>query len=235
MIIINADVGEGSVNDKDIMPLISWCNIACGAHAGSEEEVEKTIALAKRNKVQVGAHPGYADKENFGRIKLNLSYKELVQSLTDQIQLIAKKAEEQGVKMIHVKPHGALYNQAVKETSIANAILEAVQNVDKSLYIVTQKNGILDTLAKGVLKVKYEAFLDRAYEEDLTLVSRSKPGAILTDPNEVLIHVNNMINRGVVRTITGSEKSISFDTLCVHGDHQNSVEILKYLQQNLNK
>ena len=231
--VINADVGEESGNDEQIMPLISWCNIACGGHAGNENEIEKTVTLAIRNNVQIGAHPGYPDKVNFGRVKVEMNYTDLVDSLTNQIQLVSQKTREQGAKIVHVKPHGALYNDAVKENITARAIIDAVKNIDKSLYIITQKNGVLDKLSQGVLKVKYEAFMDRAYEEDLSLVSRSKPGAVLSTPEGVFEHVNKMINRGVVRTISGVEKSIFFDTICVHGDHQNSVSILKYLHQKI--
>ena len=229
--IINADVGEESGNDEQIMPLISWCNIACGEHAGNENEIEKTVALAVKHNVKMGAHPGYPDKVNFGRVKVEMDYTDLVDSLTNQIQLVSQKAREQGAKIVHVKPHGALYNEAVKEIRIAEAIIEAVKNVDKSLLVITQKNGLLDKLSQDVLEVKYEAFMDRVYEEDLSLVSRLKPGAVLSDPEEVFEHVNRMINRGVVRTISGIEKPIIFDTICVHGDHQNSVSILKYLHQ----
>ena len=229
--VINADVGEESGNDEQIMPLISWCNIACGGHAGNENEIEKTVALAIRNNVQIGAHPGYPDKVNFGRVKVEMNYTDLVDSLTNQIQLVSQKTREQGAKIVHVKPHGALYNEAIKENITARAIIDAVKNIDKSLYIVTQKNGILDKLSQGVLEVKYEAFMDRAYEKDLSLVPRSKPGAILSTPEEVFEHVNMMIKKGVVRTISCAEKSIIFDTICVHGDHPNSVSILKYLHK----
>ena len=179
----------------------------------------------------MGAHPSYPDKANFGRVKVKMNYTDLVDSLTNQIQLVSQKAREQGAKIVHVKPHGALYNDAVKENITARAIIDAVKNIDKSLYIVTQKNGILDKLSQGVLEVKYEAFMDRAYEEDLSLVSRSKPSAILSTPEEVFEQVNKMINKGVVRTISGAEKPIIFDTICVHGDHRNSVSILKYLHK----
>ncbi len=230
-IILNADVGEEAGFDDKIMPYVSWCNISCGSHAGNEQVIQDTINLAIKNKVKIGAHPSYPDRENFGRKSMELSYDDLVKTITDQIQLVKHFTEKAGVKLHHVKPHGALYNDAIKNEAIALAIIEAVKNIDKSLYLITAKYSKLSYLSSDELNVKYEVFADRNYNKDLTLVSRSKENAVIVDPDEVFEHVYRMISDNKIRTAGGEEKSIFFDTICVHGDNPNSVEILEYLSK----
>ncbi len=228
-IILNADVGEEAGFDAQIMPYISWCNISCGSHAGNEQVVQDTINLAIKNKVKIGAHPSYPDRAHFGRKSLKMAHADLVKTITDQIRLVKRYVEKAGAKLHHVKPHGALYNDAVKDELVATAILKAVKNVDKSLYLITAENSKLSYLSKGKLKVKYEVFADRNYNEDLTLVSRSKENAVIVDAEEVFEHVLRMISEGKIKTIKGEKKPVFFDTICVHGDTPNSVEILEYM------
>ncbi len=234
-IIFNADVGEEAGFDDQIMPYISWCNIACGAHAGNDQVIEKTIKLAMKHNVKIGAHPSYPDRENFGRVSVEISQGDLIQTLTDQIQKVKLKAEELGGALHHVKPHGALYNDAIKNEAIANSIFNVVQNIDKSLSIITLKESKLSYLCKDVLVVKQEAFADRNYNEDLSLVSRSKKGAVITDPVQVFDHVFKMVSEGKIKTIEGEEKVAFFDTICVHGDNPKSVDILKCLHSEFSK
>lgn len=228
-IILNADVGEEAGFDAEIMQYISWCNIACGSHAGSAEVIQETIALAMKYDVKIGAHPSYPDRENFGRTKVEIPYDDLVKTITEQIQLVKSLTEKAGGKLHHVKPHGALYNEAVKNESVALAIIEAVKNVDKRLYIITLKNAKLSYLSRGDFEVKHEAFSDRNYNDDLTLVSRKEKEALLTDPKEIFGHVKRMVAEGKVKTKNRVEVPIFFDTICVHGDNPKSVQILKYL------
>ncbi len=228
-IILNADVGEEAGFDAEIMQYISWCNIACGSHAGSVEVIRETIALAMKYDVKIGAHPSYPDRENFGRTRIKMPYDDLVKTITEQIQLVKSLTEKAGGKLHHVKPHGALYNEAVKNESVALAIIEAVKNVDKRLYIITLKNAKLSYLSRGNFEVKHEAFADRNYNDDLTLVSRKEKEALLTDPKEVFDHVKRMVVEGKVKTKNRVEVPIFFDTICVHGDNPKSVQILKYL------
>ncbi|WP_378176231.1 5-oxoprolinase subunit PxpA [Aquimarina sp. SS2-1] len=234
-IILNSDVGEGAGFDEQIMPYISWCNIACGIHAGSDQEIQKTIDLALEHKVKIGAHPSYPDRENFGRRVIDISYDDLVSILTDQIQKVKLLTEETGGYLHHVKPHGALYNEAVKNEVVANAIINSVLNVDKKLYIITPEASIISYIAKGNIRVKYEVFADRNYNEDLTLVSRAEKNAVIKNPENVFEHVRKMVSDGKVKTITGEEFPIFFDTICVHGDNSKSVEILEYIFKEFSK
>ncbi|MBQ4821032.1 5-oxoprolinase subunit PxpA [Aquimarina sp. MMG016] len=229
-IILNADVGEEIGFDAEIMPFISWCNIACGSHAGNEEVIQKTINLAIENNVKIGAHPSYPDRENFGRKVMSISYEDLVQSITGQIRLVKFYVEQKGETLHHVKPHGALYNHAVKNREVAKAIIESVKNIDKDLYLITPKDSEISYLSKGVLNIKFEAFADRNYNEDLTLVSRSENESVITDPEHVFDHVFKMVSQGKIKTKRGEELPIFFDTICIHGDTQNVVEILKFLR-----
>ncbi|WP_108809392.1 5-oxoprolinase subunit PxpA [Aquimarina spinulae] len=228
-IILNADVGEEAGFDAEIMQYISWCNIACGSHAGDAEVIQKTVELAIQHNVKIGAHPSYPDRENFGRTKVEMPYDDLVKTITKQIQLVKSLTEKAGGKLHHVKPHGALYNEAVKNEVVALAIIEAVKNIDRSLPIVTLKNAKLSYLSREDFEVKYEAFADRNYNDDLTLVSRKEKEALLTEPKEVFDHVKRMVTEGKVKTKNRVEVPIFFDTICVHGDNPKSVQILKYL------
>lgn len=234
-IILNADVGEEVGFDEKIMPYISWCNIACGAHAGSEKEIQKTIELAIAHGVKIGAHPSYPDRKNFGRVVMDIPYHELVETITGQIQLVKLLTERAGEELHHVKPHGALYTHAFKNDMVAKAIIESVKNSDKSLLLISQNNSKIEYFSNGVLEIKREAFADRNYNTDMTLVSRSESEAVLTDPKKVFDHMNRMIFDGVVKTKTGEKLPIVFDTICVHGDTPNSVEILKYIYEKFSE
>ncbi|WP_271764866.1 5-oxoprolinase subunit PxpA [Aquimarina algiphila] len=234
-IIFNADVGEGAGFDAQIMPFISWCNIACGSHAGDQEEIQKTIRLASTHKVKIGAHPSYPDRENFGRVKMALAYDDLVKTIVAQIEEVKFYVDKKGEELHHVKPHGALYNEVVKNEEVASAVLEAINNIDKSLLIITSKKSKLSYLVKDKFRLKFEAFADRNYNDDLTLVSRSENEAVLTDVKQVFEHLKRMVLEDKVRTKKGEELPIFFDTICVHGDNPKSVDILKYLHQEFLK
>ncbi|SHJ06858.1 5-oxoprolinase subunit PxpA [Aquimarina spongiae] len=231
-IVFNADVGEGVGNDHQIMPYISWCNIACGAHAGDEGEIVKTIQLALQHDVKIGAHPSYPDRKNFGRKSMQMDFEDLVRSITQQIQLVKNYVEELGGELHHVKPHGALYNDAFVKKEVSKAILQSIKNVDKSLRIVTLKDSVLSYLCKDGFRVYFEAFADRNYNDDMTLVFRAEKDAILENKLDVFEHVKRMVVDGKIKTKTGKEQTVFFDTICVHGDNQNAVEIIRYLHSN---
>ncbi len=230
---LNSDVGEEAGFDDQIMKYISWCNIACGAHAGGDVIIQKTIDLAQAHDVKIGAHPSYPDRENFGRKPMSLKYEDLVSVLTDQIAIVKKYADQSGVKLHHVKPHGALYNEAIKNDEVASAIIQSVKNVDKSLVIISTKESSFSYLCEGEIGIKYEVFADRNYAKDLSLVPRSEKKAVLFDPEKILDHVFRMISEGKVKTIEGEERSVFFDTICVHGDNPKSVQILEYIYKEL--
>lgn len=228
---INCDVGEGLGNEHVIMSLISSCNISCGAHAGTVEVIDEVIALAKKYKVKVGAHPSYPDRKNFGRKVLPISNEALESSLISQLTLFKERCASQSVAIHHVKPHGALYNMAAIDETIANVVLDAIKEVFGSISIYAPWNSILAKQAKKQeYKVVFEAFADRNYNVDGTLVSRSQSNAIRTDIASIVEHVMRMKN-GKVKTVEGIEKKIQAQTFCVHGDHPNVIQILKALQK----
>jgi UPF0271 protein len=233
---INSDLGEGIGNDEDIMPFISSANIACGAHAGSPAMMERTVRLAKQYEVQIGAHPGYADAENFGRIEMHLSAEEIEDLVLQQISALAEIARANGCAMAHVKAHGALYNQAAKERPLADAIVRAVKCFDKELILYGLAGSQLIAAGiEGGLRVAAEGFPDRAYEENGGLRSRKMPGALIEDPKEAAANGLRLAGKGVVITRENGEEKLRVDTLCVHGDSPWAVETAKALNEILEK
>lgn len=234
MIDINCDVGEGLDNEHLLMPFISSCNVACGGHAGSVAIMDKVIQLAIDHNVKIGAHPSFPDRPNFGRVVMDISNRELQESLIDQLQLFKERAQLKGVEVHHVKPHGALYNLIAKDRKKAAVVLEAIQSVFPMLNIYAPYNSEMEKEAtsKGV-PVIYEAFADRNYTDNLRLVSRRESNAVLTEPMSVVQHVKRMVVSSKVRTVSGAEKEIKASTFCVHGDNENAVSILKELRRHL--
>jgi UPF0271 protein len=229
---INCDVGEGLGNESALMPFISSCSIACGGHAGDDLTINETIKLALKNNVKIGAHPSFPDRKNFGRKVMDLDEKYLQQSLEDQINLVNMHAKRLGATLYHVKAHGALYNQAAIDPKMAQIILHAVKNTVKNAVLYVPYNSIIEKLAlKNKIETKVEAFADRNYNENLTLVSRTNENAIITDRDLLLEHLLKMIIRKKVKTICGVEVDIFADTYCIHGDNPNAVEILKYVSK----
>jgi len=159
---INCDLGEGGEYDSQLMPLISACNIACGGHAGDVKTMTKTLLLAKENKVEIGAHPSYPDKENFGRVSMKISEENLIISIINQILSLHKIAQEHGEILTHIKPHGALYNDAAKDKNIAEIVLKAIDKCSLNLPIYCPENSAIFHLIKDKKKVVFEAFADRA-------------------------------------------------------------------------
>lgn len=233
---INSDVGEGVGNEAVLMPYLSSCNIACGGHAGDLETIDKVIALAMKHHVKIGAHPSYPDRANFGRKVLPMDASELKKSLKEQILRVSAflptgqaGAKEQQTSLHHVKPHGALYNKAAVDAVTANIIIETIEEIDDRLCLFVPYNSVIADLAKGRLRTMVEGFADRNYNEDYSLVSRSKKDALLTEPEKVWEHILPMITEHTLRTITGKEVSFQIETLCVHGDTTSAIEIVKYV------
>ncbi|NJW51308.1 5-oxoprolinase subunit PxpA [Salinimicrobium oceani] len=230
---INCDLGEGGDYDKQLMPLISACNIACGGHAGTVESMQHTVDLAMANAVEIGAHPSYPDKNNFGRISLQMNPKELRRTLVAQILSLKQITEAEGAVLTHVKPHGALYNDAYINAEVAQSIIDAVLEFGDELVLYAAEGSVISELAKGKLKVRYEAFADRNYNADGTLVSRKETAAVITQKEQVLDHLFSMISEGKITPQKGQKFDTFATTFCVHSDTPNSVEILQYLQREL--
>lgn len=233
---INCDVGEGVGNEALLMPYISSCNIACAAHAGDIKTIDNVIRLAKHHNVKIGAHPSFPDKENFGRKIIPISDDALQKSIENQISLLMERTSLQGTTLQHIKLHGALYNLAAIDEKTARIAINAIRNTIKDVVIFVPYKSIISDLAKHEgYGICYETFADRNYNDDLSLVSRKLPNAIISDKDDVLNHILRMITTQTVRSVTGKDMAIKSDTICVHGDHKNVISILTYLQQSLKK
>lgn len=232
---INCDLGEGFGNESLIMPFISSCNIACGGHAGNQTIIDEVITLAKKYQVKIGAHPSFPDKDNFGRKLMEISDFDLQKSLENQILLMVERANLQQVNVHHVKPHGALYNLVVNDSISAQIVVNAIINTIPSAFLYVPYASEIEKVAlKNGLNIKYEAFADRNYNPDLTLISRTEKNALITNKDEVLKHIEEIILNQRVNTSDGF-KCLKTDTICVHGDTINAEKLVKYIHQKLTK
>lgn len=221
---LNSDLGESFGrytigNDDKIIPLITSANVACGYHASDPVVMMETIQRVKEAGIAVGAHPGLPDLMGFGRRSMAISNEEAKAYTLYQISAIGGMCKAVGVKLQHVKPHGALYNMAAKDYDLSKAICEAIYEYDKDLIVMGLSGSEMIKAAKDCgLKSASEVFADRAYEEDGTLVNRRKPGAMIEDEDEAINRVIRMIKEGKVTSITGKDIDIKADSVCVHGD-----------------
>ena len=236
MLNINCDLGEGLNNEHIIMPLIDSCNIACGGHAGDNASMIECVEISIKNNVKIGAHPSYPDKINFGRKKIDISPSELSYSIISQIESLETIADSYGLELNHIKAHGALYNQMIIDAELSNLYLDTIKDFKKkcSLYIPYKSEIEKIALKKG-FSIIYEVFGDRNYNDDLSLVSRNNENALISDPESVVNHIKTIKDTGNVKTINGNYKKIKFDTICVHSDTNNSIEILKKINQEFDE
>jgi 5-oxoprolinase (ATP-hydrolysing) subunit A len=236
---LNCDLGERAAADKTagdeaLMPYISSVNIACGFHAGDPLTIEKTIRSALRHGVSIGAHPGYPDREGFGRRPVKMSSEELRAMILYQAGAVKAMTEAAGGKLRHVKPHGALYNTAAKDYEISMLIAQAVKDLDSSLILVGQSGSELIRAARETgLTCASEVFADRAYNDDGTLVSRDIPGSVLHDTGMMIDRVIRMIKEKTVETISGKIIHVEADTVCIHGDNETAATFVKRLAEEL--
>lgn len=221
---LNCDMGElpSAIADgtqEALMPSFTSVNIACGGHAGDPQTMKTTIEQARRWKLAIGAHPGYADRENFGRFELSLPKEAITDSVYEQVRALAEVAASCGAQLAHVKPHGALYNQAVHNRELAGAIAAGVARWTRNIVLVGLAGSpMLDVFREGGFTVAAEAFADRRYEPNGTLRSRKHDDALIRDPEEAARQALSIVNKGKVIGHDGSEVSIDAQTLCIHGD-----------------
>ena len=235
MLNINCDLGEGLNNEHTIMPLIDSCNIACGGHAGDDSSMIECVEISIKNNIKIGAHPSYPDKINFGRKKVNISPSELSYSIISQIESLEMIADSYGIRLNHIKAHGALYNQMITDSDLSIFYLDSIEDYrDKCSLYVPYKSEIEKIALKRGFRVTYEVFGDRNYNDDLTLVSRDQKNALITDPENVIDHIKTMKETKTVKTINGNFKQIKFDTVCIHSDTNNSIDILKKINKEFN-
>jgi 5-oxoprolinase (ATP-hydrolysing) subunit A len=226
---LNCDMGESFGRyslgkDADLMPLVSSANIACGLHAGDPSVMEATVRLAVRHGVRIGAHPGYPDLQGFGRRAMRLSPDEVEAFTLYQIGALAAFARAHGAELAHVKPHGALYNQAAQDRALANAVARAVQRFSRSLVLVgLAGSAMIDAAADIGLPYAREAFADRAYEADGSLRARALPGSLHSDPEDIARQAQLIARDRRVVAFTGEVLSVEADTLCLHGDHDSAL------------
>ena len=224
---LNSDLGEGAGTDAELMPLISSANVACGAHAGDESTMRETVALARRYGVAVGAHPGYPDRVNFGRVPIAMTDDELSEEVARQIR--ALKRVDPDLKIAHVKAHGALYNRGERDSAVARAIVAGVKKAfappSEVALFAPPRSAMVDAALAAGLRVVREGFVDRAYESDGTLRSRKRPGALHTDPLVAAKQALSFVHEGGVRAHDGSFLDLVVDTLCLHGDTPGAAAI----------
>ncbi|MCI5699727.1 MAG: 5-oxoprolinase subunit PxpA [Lachnospiraceae bacterium] len=238
---LNCDLGESFGNykigmDEEVIPLITSANVACGYHASDPVVMMKTIQMAAENGIGIGAHPGFPDLMGFGRRNMNISTKEAYAYVMYQLGALDAFCKKYGVKMQHVKPHGALYNMAGKDYSLARAVCEAVYDFDHDLILLGLTGSELIHASEAVgLKHANEFFADRAYEEDGSLVARSKAGSMITDEAEALERVIKVVKEGTVTSITGKEISLDINSICVHGDGEKALAFVKLIGERLRK
>jgi UPF0271 protein len=228
---LNADVGESFGpwtlgHDSALFTHITSANVACGYHAGDPGVMRATVELALKHGVAVGAHPGYPDLSGFGRRDMRMSPREVEDLVVYQIGALAGIAAAQGIRLQHVKPHGALYNMAVTDLVLADAIARATASVDRSLVLLGLPGSqLLHAGERAGLRTASEVFADRAYRSDGTLVPRTQPGAVIHDERAVVRRVIAMVRDGVVTAEDGSRVSLRADTICVHGDTPGAAQL----------
>lgn len=236
---LNSDLGESFGRytlglDEEVLGVVSSANVACGFHAGDPVVMARTAALAKARGAAVGAHPGFPDLQGFGRRNMTLSPEEARECVLYQLGALDAFLRPLGMKLQHVKPHGALYNMAAKDPALAKAICLAVRDFDPGLIVLGLSGGQLGVQAEALgLRAVSEVFADRAYEEDGTLVSRSKPGAMIADEDEAAARVVRMVTEGVVTAVTGRDIPIRADSVCVHGDGPRALAFAKKIRAAL--
>jgi UPF0271 protein len=234
----NSDLGEGAGTDMALMPLVTSANIACGGHAGNENTMRTTVELAMRHGVAIGAHPGYPDRERFGRVPMDIPSRELIETVRRQIDSLIGIASRLGARVTHVKAHGALYNQGERDATIARNVIFGIQAATggHELVIVAPPESAMLQEAKTLgMKVAREGFVDRAYESDGTLQSRSIAGSVLTDPAEAVRQALSFVKNGGVTAVDGSFLKLAVDTLCVHGDTPGAPAIASAVRDALLK
>ena len=238
---INCDLGESSKlhsteNDPLLLEIVNSANIACGYHAGDKPTMEKTIEISKKNNVSIGAHPSFKDPENFGRKRLNLPSNEIKKLVIDQINILSNVANNKGMKVTHVKPHGALNNMACENYDLAKVISEAIIQVNKELIFLVPAGSQMEKAGKKLgMKIAAEIFADRNYEDDGNLVSRSKENAMIIDPEIAQKHVIKMVESQALNCYSGKQIPCEIDSVCVHGDGKSAVDTAKQIREGLRK
>ena len=236
---INCDLGEKSKlhnneNDPFLLGIVNSANVACGYHAGDEETMDQVIKISKDNNVSIGAHPSFNDPENFGRKRMSLSPSEIKKLIIDQYEILQRIAFNHNEKVTHIKPHGALNNMACEDLELATTIAKTVNEINKDMIYLVPTGSKMEIAAKKLgMKIACEIFADRNYEDDGNLVSRSKPNALITDPEQAKKHVLSMVKNQTINCHSGKQIPCEIDSICIHGDNSSSLATAKSIKNNL--
>ena len=236
---INCDLGEKSKlhsneSDPELLKIVNSANIACGYHAGDEDTMNEVIKISKNNGVSIGAHPSFKDPENFGRERMNLSSSEIRKLIIDQYEILENIAMKHGENVTHIKPHGALNNMACEDLELATILAKAINEISKELIYLVPTGSKMEEAAKKLnMKIACEIFADRNYEDDGNLVSRKKPHALITNPDEAKKHVLSMVKNQALNCHSGKQIPCEIDSICIHGDNVSSLNTAKSIKLNL--
>ena len=238
---INCDLGEKSKfhsieNDPALLSIVNSANVACGFHAGDIETMKMVIKTCKMNEVSIGAHPSFNDPRNFGRKRINLNSSEIKKLIVDQYQILQDIAVEYNEEVTHIKPHGALNNMACEDLELATTLANTIYKIDKDIIYLVPTGSKMEIAAKKLnMRVACEIFADRNYEDDGTLISRSKPNALIIDPEIAKKHVFNMIKNQSLNCLSGKKIPCEIDSICIHGDNIRSLSTAKAIKEDLLK
>jgi UPF0271 protein len=231
---LNCDLGEGSHAEEALMPLVTSANIACGGHAGDAESMRASVRLALRHRVAIGAHPGYLDREHFGRLERAVTPREVYDLVFTQTRVLQSIADTVSATVRHVKPHGALYNQAARDGTLARAVVDAVRELGLILLAPAASELLAAAMETG-LSVASEVFADRTYQPDGSLTPRSEPDALIAEESVAVTQVLRLVQEGKVRASDGTEIALKADTVCVHGDGPRALDLVRALRRELGR
>ena len=238
---INCDLGEKSkhhsnIHDPDLLEIVNSANVACGFHAGDEETMNQVIKISKKNGVSIGAHPSFNDPENFGRERMNLSSTEIKKLINDQYEILQNIASKYGEDVTHIKPHGALNNMACEDIDLATTLAKTIKEINRDLIYLVPTGSKMEEAAKTLdMKIACEIFADRNYEDNGNLVSRKKPHALITNPEDAKKHVLKMVKTQSLNCHSGKQIPCEIDSVCIHGDNLSSLETARSIKENLIK
>ena len=236
---INCDLGEKSKfhsikNDPELLNIVNSANIACGYHAGDEQTMDMVIQISKKNGVSLGAHPSFNDPENFGRKRMNLNSLEIKKLIFEQYEILQKIAQKYNENVTHIKPHGALNNMACEDLELATTLAVAIKEINKDIIYLVPTGSQMEVAAKkNSLRIACEIFADRNYEDSGNLISRSKPNALITDPELAKNHVLSMVKNQAINCLSGKQIPCEIDSVCIHGDNESSLATAKSIRDNL--
>ena len=236
---INCDLGEkskfhSSENDPKLLNIVNSANIACGYHAGDEQTMDMVIQISKKNGVSMGAHPSFNDPENFGRKRMYLNSLELKKLIFEQYEILQKIAQKHNENITHIKPHGALNNMACENLELATTLAVAIKEINKDIIYLVPTGSQMEVAAKkNSMRIACEIFADRNYEDNGNLISRTKPDALITDPELAKKHVLSMVKNQAINCLSGKQIPCEIDSVCIHGDNKSSLATAKSIRDNL--